>query len=149
MAKTLKLKIATPEKVIMNEEVEKISVPTTMGEITVLPDHIPLITELGSGDIVVYKEEEPIPMAVVGGFLQVKPDEVIVLADFAELIEGITDTEVQDAIKRAEELKKNKDKVSKEEFEYFATELERALTRARIHGKWRSKKYRKLNINKK
>src|SRR3989344_1764523 len=89
MAKQLKLKIVTPERLILEEMVDQVSLPTVLGEITVLPDHIPLITTLTSGDVVAVTAGEHVPMAVVGGFLEVKKNEngiteVAVLADFAE-----------------------------------------------------------------
>lgn len=146
MSKVISLKIATPERVVLQESVDQVSIPTQDGEITILPNHIPLIAALGSGDIVAMQGDEQIPMAVVGGFVQVKVNEIIILADFAEHVEEITDEEIEKATKRAEELKKGADTVSKEDFEHFAAELERSLTVARIGGKWKSKKYRKTRI---
>src|SRR3989344_8934666 len=137
MAKTIKLKIVTPEKILLEEEVEQVTLPTVEGEITVLPGHVPLISALKSGDIVAKKGDEFVPMAVVGGFIEVKPDEVIILADFAEHIGEISEAEIAKARARAEKLKSEKDKVSREDFEHFATELERSLTRVRISEKWR------------
>ena len=49
MSKQLKLKIVTPERLVLEEMVDQVSLPTTLGEITILPDHIPLITGLASG----------------------------------------------------------------------------------------------------
>ena len=70
--KQLKLKIVTPERLILEEMVEQVSLPSTLGEITILPDHIPLIVGLVSGDIVAVVNGEQVPMAVVGGFIEVK-----------------------------------------------------------------------------
>lgn len=146
--KQLKLKIITPERLILEEMVEQVSLPTKLGEITILPEHIPLITEITSGDIVALVDGEHIPMAVVGGFLEVKTDEngitnVAVLADFAEHLSELGDDAIEKAKARAEELKeqmKNKETV---DYEHFATELERSLTRVKIADKWKTKKYRK------
>ncbi len=66
----INFKIATPEKVVYKDEVDAISVPTKMGEITVLPNHIPLISVLVAGEIVVRKGEEEVAMSVSGGFLK-------------------------------------------------------------------------------
>ena len=52
--------------------VDQVSLPTTEGEITILPDHIPLISGLASGDVVAVSNKEHIPMAVVGGFVEIK-----------------------------------------------------------------------------
>ncbi len=143
---SLHLKIATPERVILEETVDQVSVPTETGEITILPHHVPLIAPIVSGDIVALKNGEPIPMAVVGGFVQVKPNEVIILADFAEHVSEMSEAEIIAAKERAEQAMADKDKLSKGDFEHFAAELERSLTRERVQNKWRGKKYKKINI---
>ena len=103
MAKQLKLKIVTPERLVLEEMVDQVTIPTTEGEITVLPDHIPVVIGLKSGDVVALTGGEHVPMAVSGGFVEVKSrpaaedprsggsgqnsgwiTEVAVLADFAE-----------------------------------------------------------------
>ncbi len=145
--KKLQLKIVTPEKLILDEMVDFVVLPTTEGEITVLPDHIPIIATMKSGDIVAHAGGEEIPMAVVGGFLEVKTENgittVAILADFAEHVSNITDEEIEKAKARAEELKKLAEDKGTVDFEHFAAELERSLTRVKIADKWKSKKYRK------
>ncbi len=146
--KHLQLKIITPERLILEETVEGVSIPTTEGEITVLPDHIPLIAGLASGDVVGHVGGEDIPMAVVGGFVEVNKNEdgvttVAILADFAEHVSAISDEEIEKAKSKAEELKKQAQNKEIVDFEHFATELERSLTRVKIADKWKIKKYRK------
>ncbi len=148
MSKQLKLKIVTPEHLVLEEVVDQVSLPTTLGEITVLPEHMPLITDLTTGDVVAVTRGEHVPFAVVGGFLEVKKGEdnmteVAVLADFAEHVGELTEEKIAEARKMAEEMKHkmlNKEIV---DFEHFETELERSLTRVKIADKWRTKKYRK------
>ena len=163
MSKQLKLKIVTPERLILEEMVDQVSLPTTLGEITVLPEHIPLIAGLASGDVVALVGGEYVPMAVSGGFVEIKSrrlegsgsrpnasgkdsdyiTEVAVLADFAEHVSEMTDEKIEKAKARADELReqiKNKELV---DFEHFEAELERSLTRVKIADKWRTKKYRK------
>ncbi|QQR50190.1 ATP synthase F1 subunit epsilon [Candidatus Nomurabacteria bacterium] len=140
--KTLKLKIVTPERMILEEEVEQVTLPTTEGEITVLPGHVPLIASLGTGEIVAKHigEGEVSPMSVSGGFVEVKSgSEIIILASTAEPVAQI---DIERAKKRAEELMKMKNE-SDVDFEHFEAELERSLNRVKIADKWRSKKYRK------
>ena len=146
--KHLQLKIITPERLILEEMVEGVSIPTTEGEITVLPEHIPLIAGLASGDAVGHVGGEDIPMAVVGGFVEVNKNEdgvttVAILADFAEHVSAISDEEIEKAKSKAEELKKQAQNKEIVDFEHFATELERSLTRVKIADKWKIKKYRK------
>ena len=147
MSKKLQLKIVTPEKLILEELVDQVTLPTTEGEITILADHIPLISALSSGDIVAVKDGEYIPMAVVGGFLELKKEgdltTLVILADFAEHVSAITDAEIEKAKSLAVELKKKSENNEIVDFEHFETELERSFTRVKIADKWRSKKYRK------
>ncbi len=148
MSKLLNLKIVTPEKLILEELVESVTIPTTEGEITILPMHVPLIAGLASGDIVARVGGEEIPMAVVGGFIEVKngkegQTEVAVLADFAEHVGDITDEAVAKAITKAEELKKQAENNEVIDFEHFESELERSLNRIKIADKWKTRKYRR------
>lgn len=147
-AKQLKLKIVTPERLILEEMVDQVSLPTTLGEITVLPDHIPLVSGLASGDVVALSGGEHIPMAVVGGFVEIKQNEkgeteVAVLADFAEHVSELQEEKIAEARARAEELKKLMENKEHVDFEHFEAELERSLNRIKIADKWRNKKYRK------
>ena len=147
MSKKLQLKIVTPEKLILEELVDQVTIPTTEGEITILADHIPLVASIASGDIVAVSDGEHIPMEVVGGFIETKKEGnltvVTILADFAEHISLITDAEIKKAKARAEELKKQAENNEIVDFEHFESELERSLNRVKIADKWRTKKYRK------
>jgi F-type H+-transporting ATPase subunit epsilon len=148
MSKQLKLKIVTPERLVLEEMVDQVSLPTTLGEITVLPDHIPLITNLTSGDVVAVVNGEHVPMTIVGGFIEVKKNEkgeteVTVLADFAEHVLELNDVAIEKAKARAAELKKQMENKDVVDYEHFAAELERSLTRVKIAEKWRTRKYRK------
>lgn len=148
MSKQLKLKIVTPEHLIFEGDADQVTFPTTEGELTILPDHIPLIAGLSSGDVVAILNGEHMPWAVAGGFVEIKTDEkgqtnVAVLADFAEHVSELSDSAIEKAKARAEELRKQLENKGTVDFEHFAAELERSLTRVRIADKWRSKKYRK------
>ena len=152
MTKQLKLKIVTPERLILEELVDQVTLPTTEGEITILPDHVPLITGLTSGDVIAKTKGEDVPMAVAGGFVEVhnvslqnddKITEVAVLADFAEHVQELSEEKIAEAKRRAEELQKQMENKELVDFEHFAAELERSLTRVKIADKWRTKKYRK------
>ena len=148
MAKQIKLKLVTPERLVLEEMVDEVIIPTTEGEITVLPNHIPIVVGLSSGDVVGVSNGENIPMAVSGGFVEVKKDEegnttVAILADFAEHVFEISDEKIEQAKARAEQLKKEMENKEHVDFEHFEAELERSLTRVKIADKWRTRKYRK------
>ena len=147
MSKKLQLKIVTPERLILEEQVDSVTVPTTEGEITILADHIPIVTGLLSGDIVAISDGEHIPMAVTGGFVEVNKKDnmttVAILADFAEHVAEISEAEITKAKARAEELRKQAENNEIVDFEHFESELERSLNRVKIADKWRTRKYRK------
>lgn len=149
MAKTLKLKIITPERSIFEDDVEEVIVPTEGGVIGILPNHVNLISALTSGDVVAKVAGEEVPFAVVGGFVKVENSdgtEVSLLADFAEHVQELSDEKIAQAKARADELREMAENEDIVDFEHFETELERSLTRVKVADKWRRKKYRKLNI---
>ncbi len=151
--KQLKLKIVTPEKLVLEELVESVTLPTLEGEITILPEHVPIIAGLKSGDIVALANGEHVPYAVVGGFVEVKKEDlpaqaggittVAILADFAEHITDITDEAIEKAKARSLELQKLAENKEVVDYEHFASELERSLTRVKIADKWKTRRYRK------
>jgi len=104
--KFIKFEIVTPERVVFKEEISQITLPTKMGEITVLPNHIPLVSALLPGVVHVKKtngEDEVI--SISGGFLEVLKDKVVILADTAERAEELDFKRAEEAHRRAVELK--------------------------------------------
>ena len=88
----------TPEKHIMKEYVKQVTVPTQEGDVTILPKHTPLVSNLRSGVLELLKENDEREVAFVsGGFLEVLRDKVVVLADVAERAEEIDELKVEEA----------------------------------------------------
>jgi F-type H+-transporting ATPase subunit epsilon len=81
---TIKLEIVTAERQVFSEEVSSIIAEGVEGEMTILPKHAPLITSLVPGPLIIRKDEDEICMAISGGFMEVRPDKVIILADACE-----------------------------------------------------------------
>lgn len=105
----IKFKLITPERVVLEDEVDSVTLPAKEGEITVLPNHIPLVSILSTGVITLRKDKEEIDIASSGGFVEVLPDsQVVVLADTAETAEELTIEKVEEAKKRAEEILQEK-----------------------------------------
>ena len=106
----LQFKIATPEKVVYEDEIKQASIPTTSGEVTILPNHIPLVSVLQAGEIKITDKDGEHVLAVAGGFLEVRDNnEIVILADNAERAEEIDLERAEEARKRAEkELEKAK-----------------------------------------
>lgn len=101
---SIMLDIVTAERVVYSEEVEIVVAPGIEGELGILPQHAPLMTTLKEGELMVRKDGEELYMAISGGFLEVQPDRIIVLADAAERSEEIDMARAEEAKRRAEEL---------------------------------------------
>src|SRR3972149_7955119 len=100
MAK-LNLDIVTAERVVFSQEVDSVVAPGIEGELGILPKHAPLLTALNLGELRIKTGGEEITMAIGGGFLEVMPDKVVVLADSAERAEEIDLARAQEAQRRA------------------------------------------------
>jgi len=138
MATKINFKIATPERVVFKEEVDSITLPTQTGEITILPNHVPLISILKPGEINVKMGERTISMAVSGGFIEVLSTKVVVLADTAERAEEIDIAKAEAAVKRAMELREKK-LVDRREFAAVSAQIEKELARVKV-GRKQSKR---------
>jgi|ERR1700722_18953217 len=102
MAATLKLEIITPEAKTFSEDVDMVTFTGGEGEMGILPQHMPLMTQLKSGEIVALKNGETIFLAVGDGFVQVTGERVSVLTDMAIRAENIDEAAAEEARKRAE-----------------------------------------------
>ena len=100
---SLKVDIVTAERVVYSEDVEAVIAPGIEGQLGILPHHAPLMTILQAGELVVRRGGQEDIMAITGGFLEVRPDRVIILADAAERAEEIDIERAEAAKKRAEE----------------------------------------------
>jgi F-type H+-transporting ATPase subunit epsilon len=105
---SLKIDIVTAERIVYSAEVDAVIAPGVEGQLGILPHHAPLMTILQAGELVVRKGGQEEIMAISGGFLEVRPDRVIVLADQAERAEEIDAARAEAARKRAEERLKEK-----------------------------------------
>jgi len=135
----LKFEIITPERSVLKDEIDQVTVPTKEGEITVLPNHIPLVAALAPGEIRAKKNGEEILMAVSGGFIEVLKDKVVILADTAERAQEIDEQRAEEARKRAEELKKMKT-FDQTEFATIQSRIEKEVARLRVVRKHREHK---------
>ena len=128
--KTLKFEIVTPERVVLKQEAFQISVPTTSGEITILPDHIPLVSILKPGIIEVKRIDNVVEiMSVSGGFIEVLKDKIVILADTAERAEELDEERIKEAHRRADELKKSAKEADDVDFAAVSARIEKELAR--------------------
>ncbi len=100
----VKVDIVTAEKVVYSDTVDMVVAPGIEGELGVLPRHTPLITMLNPGELRLKKGSEEICMAVSGGFLEVRPDRIIILADTAERSDEIDIARAEAARESAKKL---------------------------------------------
>src|SRR5690554_4446462 len=101
--KTVAVSIVTPDGPVYEDHVEMISTKAVSGELGILPGHVPLVAPLAIGSIRLKKEGKTDYVAVSGGFLEVRPDKVTILAQTAEKAEEIDINRAIAAKKRAEE----------------------------------------------
>lgn len=135
-AKTMKLRMVTPERVLYEDEVTSVSANTLMGQIEILPHHIPLVTVLKPGEIVIKHNGDRKPLVVSGGFLEVGVNEVTILADTAEHVHELDLDRAMKAVELAQKLLKEK-KFDVPEYETMKTNLDKHQARVSSFRKWR------------
>jgi F-type H+-transporting ATPase subunit epsilon len=122
------LSIVTPQKAIYDGDISSLTAPTATGEITILPEHINLLTQLVPGELTIKSEKATQYMGITGGFLEMNNDKITILADFAVVSDAIAVEKAIEAQKRADELKKKMtENLSEEDMAIAAGELRRSL----------------------
>ena len=96
------LEIVTPERLAYSDEVDSVVLPGSEGEMGVLPHHAPLVSTLGIGELRIRKGGTEESFAIVGGFVQVRPDKVVVMAETADMASEIDLEKAQEARREAE-----------------------------------------------
>ena len=98
----IQLEIVTPERLAYSDEVDSVVLPGSEGEMGVLPHHAPLVSTLGIGELRIRKGGAEESFAIVGGFVQVLPDQVVVMAETADMASEIDLEKAQEARREAE-----------------------------------------------
>ena len=133
----MKVEIITPEKISYSEDADQVSLPTAEGEITVLPGHIPLVTQLLPGELTLKKGNQYIVMAAGGGFAEITGKKVSIATDLAQRPEEIDERFAEEARKRAEQALTERERLSEEEFAVTAANLQKALAQLKIKRRHR------------
>ena len=100
----IKLEIVTPERLVFDETVDGVTLPGSEGELGVLPHHAPLVSTLGVGELRIRVGGQEEWFAIVGGFVQVLPDKVVVMAETADMASEIDLERAQEARQKAEQV---------------------------------------------
>lgn len=147
MKNSIALKILTPEKVIYEDEVNKIVVPTEAGEIGILPNHSPLVSIVIPGELRIEKDgqSEPIPMSISGGIVEIRPSsllnninsEVIILASRSEFATEIDIEKAEEAYARAKRAMEETENLGDVDFAKFQAIMDRELSIIKIGKKYR------------
>ncbi|HET9222657.1 MAG TPA: F0F1 ATP synthase subunit epsilon [Roseiflexaceae bacterium] len=132
------LEIVTAERVVLSDEVDQINAPTKDGRVGILPRHAPLLTVLDVGELDIIKGDSRMPYAISGGFMEVLPNRVTILADTAERADEIDEARAEEARRRAEE--RIAQRQSDQEMILAEAELRRALIRLKVAQLQRSRR---------
>ncbi|MEI6378055.1 MAG: ATP synthase F1 subunit epsilon [Candidatus Falkowbacteria bacterium] len=140
-APLMQFEIITPERIVLREEINGLTVPTEMGEITVLPGHIPLVSIVKPGVIIVHREAgDQGVLATSGGFLEVLEGKVVILADTAEMASQLDEERIKEARAKAEALKQQASNTDDVSFTEASAMLEKELARYKAVKHWRKLK---------
>lgn len=126
----LLLEIITPTRVVLKEEVDEVTIPTVNGEISILPNHIDLLTKIKEGEMTIKRNNKSEAFAITGGFLEISNNHVNILADHAIKAEDIEIAKVQEAQERAKQAMKNKE--SSKEFAVAQADLRKAILELKV-----------------
>lgn len=135
----LSIEIITPERTLFKGTVDTATIPTSEGEITVLPHHIPLVSVLAPGELILKKDGKETSIAVSTGFIQVRDGEhILILADTAERADELDLAKIEAAQERARKAMSELTHREDTSFAEAAATLERELARLKVAKKHRS-----------
>ena len=127
---SLRLEIVTAEGEVYSDDVSVVVAPGIVGQLGILPNHAPLMTMLQPGELLVRKGGQEEYLAITGGFLEVRPDRVIILADSSERVDEIDIARAEAARKRA--MERLEQRTTDTDVTRAQAALQRALLRLQI-----------------
>ncbi len=126
----MQLEIVTAERVVLSDEVDQVNVPGAAGRMGILPGHEPILSALVPGEMTIIKGGERMPFAISGGFIEVLPNKITILADTAERADEIDEARAEAARRRAEELLQSRR--SDQELAVAEAQLRREMVRLQV-----------------
>ena len=133
---TLRLEIVTPDAVVYSEDVDMVTLPGVEGQMGVLPQHVPLMTQMVPGEMIVRKGGQDRFLAVGEGFVEITGDRVAILTDMAVAAESIDEAKAEEARQRAQA--RLRERMSAEEVASVNAALARSLAQLRVKRRHRS-----------
>ena len=130
MTDTMTLEIVTPEATVYSEDVQMVSLPAMEGQIGVLPHHVPLLTQVVPGEMIVRSHGQETFVAIGDGLVLVTGDRVSIVTDMAVAAASIDEAKAEDARRRAEA--RLRDKISDEEIAITNASLARSLAQLQV-----------------
>lgn len=127
---TFHLKVMTVDRCFYDDDVDRIIIRTTQGDVGILPNHVPYIAAIGIGGLTIFKDGEKRMAAVAGGFVEVSKDQTVVLARTCEWAEEIDVHRAQEAAEHARAVIQQKE--SSREHDLAQAKLKKAINRIRI-----------------
>ena len=127
---TLKLEIVTPEAQTYSEDVDMVTLPSSNGELGIYPNHVPVLTQVVSGEITVRKGGRDYFLAIGEGFVEITGDRVAVLTDMAIKADDIDEVKAEEARKRAEA--RLQERLSGEELASVSAALAHSLAQLKV-----------------
>jgi F-type H+-transporting ATPase subunit epsilon len=137
---SIKFKIVTPERTVFEDDITQATLPTTDGEITILPNHRSYIASLNPGEIMIKKDDEEVLLSISGGFIEFHGNELVVLADTAERAEEIDLKRAEAGRKKAEEIKDQAVSMDEEEYVRVAAAIQKESARIKVARKHYTKR---------
>lgn len=143
----INFKIVTPERTVLEEEIYQITLPIEGGDVTILPDHMPYIGAVKSGEILIRKEAngDEMSLATSGGFVEFHGNTLVVLADTAERAEEIDLARAEEARKKAEAIMKERVHADDADYARVAALIEKESARVRVARKHHSRRNISMN----
>lgn len=137
--KSIDFHIVTPERTVYSQDVLEVTVPTGTGEITILPNHIPLVSTVVTGELRAKLMDGTVhPFAVSSGIVEVQPSsKVVILADRSELAAEIDLGRAQEAYERAEQAMKSAQNTADVDYARFEALMNKELNRVRVAKRWK------------
>ncbi|HXI51685.1 MAG TPA: ATP synthase F1 subunit epsilon [Candidatus Saccharimonadales bacterium] len=133
---TLKLEIVTPEATTYSEDVDMVTLPGVEGEMGIYPMHVPLMTQVAAGEVVVRKGGQDYFLAVGEGFVEITGERVAIMTDMAIKAENIDEAKAEEARRRAEV--RLSEKLSDEESAMVSAALAHSLAQLKVKRRQRS-----------